>query len=172
MAWIWYFILYSFLGFLLEVLYAQVTRSSKPDRKCFLLFPLCPVYGLGALGILTAAQFLYDRPLLLAVVGGGAATAAEYAVDWFYERVLGVSFWDYSHLPMNINGRVCIFFSLAWSVLALGLVYGTDPLVLPLLARIPPRFTPPAAVVLMSDGLISAAALRLTRTTDVLRWYR
>ena len=48
MKWIWNFYLYSFFGFLLEVVYARLTRAKKRDRKCRLLLPLCPVYGLGA----------------------------------------------------------------------------------------------------------------------------
>lgn len=171
MTWFWYFVVYSFLGFLLEVVYARLTASAKPDRKCFLLFPLCPVYGLGALAILTAAQFLFHRPLLLAVVGGGAATAVEYLMDLFYEKVLGVSFWDYSGLPLNINGRVCLPFSLAWGVLALGLVYLLHPWVGALTAQIPVGFLPPAAILLTSDAIVSVWLLRTTGTTDSLKWY-
>ena len=44
----WYFFLYSFVGFLFEVVYARATHSPKQDRKCLYLLPLCPVYGLGA----------------------------------------------------------------------------------------------------------------------------
>lgn len=171
MAWVWYFIWYSFFGFLLEVVYARLTRSEKRDRKCFLLLPLCPVYGLGALGILAAAQRFGHRPLLLALVGGGAATAAEYCADWFYERVLGVSFWDYSDLPCNLNGRVCLFYSLAWTVLALGLVYVLHPLTAALVAATPAGLLPPVLSLLLSDGLVSAFLLRRTGTTDSLKWY-
>ena len=171
MAWFWYFVIYSFLGFLLEVVYARLTHSRKPDRKCFLLLPLCPVYGLGALGILIAAQIFYDRPLLLAIVGGGAATAAEYLMDLFYEKVLGVSFWDYSDLPFNINGRVCLPFSLAWTVLALGLVYLLHPWVAVLTAYVPAGFLPPTVILLASDAVISGWLLRTTGTTDSLKWY-
>lgn len=171
MAWFWYFTVYSFLGFLLEVVYARLTDSTKPDRKCFLLLPLCPVYGLGALAILAASQFLFQKPLLLAVVGGGAATAVEYLMGLFYEKVLGVSFWDYSGLPLNINGRVCLPFSLAWGVLALGLVYLLHPWMEVLAVYIPVGFLPPAVILLASDAVVSAWLLRRTGTTDSLKWY-
>lgn len=64
LEWIWYFIWYSFLGFLLEVGYARWTGGRR-DRKCLLLLPLCPVYGLGACAV-----------LLLPPVGAGAAPFA------------------------------------------------------------------------------------------------
>ena len=171
MKWFWYFVVYSFLGFLLEVIYAKITHSGKPDRKCFLFLPLCPVYGLGAMGILVAARFFGSRPLLLAVIGGGAATAAEYLMSLFYEKVLKVSFWDYSDLPFHINGRVCLPFSLAWSVLALGLVYLLHPWVARLAESIPAGILPPTVILLISDAVVSAWLLRATGTTDSLKWY-
>ena len=44
----WQFLIYSFFGFLLEVVFARVTRAGKQDRKCMVLLPLCPVYGVGS----------------------------------------------------------------------------------------------------------------------------
>ena len=49
---LWYFWIYSFLGYLLEKLFAKVTHAEKQCRKCFLLLPMCPVYGLGMLAVL------------------------------------------------------------------------------------------------------------------------
>lgn len=52
MYWLWLFCLYSFLGYLLEKIFAAVTGSRHQVRKCFLLLPLCPVYGLAMLAVL------------------------------------------------------------------------------------------------------------------------
>lgn len=169
--WFWCFFVYSFFGFVLEVIFARVTRCPKLDRKCFLLLPLCPVYGLGALGILGAAALVARQPLLTALLGTAAATGAEYLMGWFYERILGVSFWDYSALPLNLGGRVCLLFSLAWGVLALGLVYLIHPALLPWLAAIPDGLAPAAMILLATDGAVSAYLLKTTGTTDSLKWY-
>ena len=167
----WYFFFYSFLGFLLEVAYARLTHSPKPDRKCFLFLPLCPVYGLGALGILGVSAFLYDRPVLMALGGGLAATAAEYLTGLFYERVLGVSFWDYSGLPGSIQGRVSLPFSLAWGALSLLLVYWVHPALVPWLEEIPLPVSQMALMTLVADSLLSALLLKRTGTRDSLKWY-
>ncbi|MFR1617849.1 MAG: putative ABC transporter permease [Dysosmobacter welbionis] len=45
--WLWTFWTYSFLGYLLERGYAIATHADRQARKCFLLLPMCPVYGLG-----------------------------------------------------------------------------------------------------------------------------
>lgn len=172
MLWLWRFILYSFLGFLLEVAFARVTRSSKQDRKCLILLPLCPVYGLGAILILWLSQALDAGPPGVMVIGFLSASAAEYLMSLFYEHALGVRFWDYSGIPMNLDGRVCLLFSAAWTVLSLALVYWAAPWVDRLIARIPASLGPPMLIVLLSDLLVSSIALRQTGTTDVLRWYQ
>ena len=65
MSLFWIFLIYSFLGFLIEVAYARVTGEAKRDRKCRLLLPLCPVYGLGALGVQLLPEGVRAQPLLL-----------------------------------------------------------------------------------------------------------
>ena len=150
MRWLWYFIIYSFCGFLLEVAFARAIRHPKRDRKCLLLLPLCPVYGLGACLILWLAPRV-QSPLWVAL--------------------LGVEFWDYAGMPGSLGGLVCPAFSACWTVLALGLVYAVHPAVAALAARIPGRLGPPALILLASDALVTCAALRREGTTDVLRWY-
>lgn len=168
---LWYFTLYSFLGFLLEVAFARVTGHPKKDRKCFLLLPLCPVYGVGALLIRWLAGLL-GGPLWVMAAGFLGATAAELGMGLFYRYALGVDFWDYSNQRFHLDGLVCLRFSLYWTVLALVLVYWVDPLVMPWLSAIPARWGPPMAILLGADGIVSALALRVTGTTDVLKWYK
>ena len=152
MRWLWYFIIYSFAGFLLEVAFARAIRHPKRDRKCLIFLPLCPVYGLGACLILAVSP-LVKSPLWVALAGGLAATGAELAMGAFYRFALGVEF------------------SLCWTALSLILVYAVHPPVAALAARIPPWLGPPALILLGSDVLVSCAALRRTGSTDVLRWY-
>jgi len=170
--WLWRFIIYSFLGFLLEVAFARLIHHPKLDRKCFILLPLCPVYGLGAAAILALTALLRAGPVGVMAIGFLSASAAEYMMGLFYERVLGVHFWDYSDLPFNLDGLVCLPFSLCWTVLALVLVYWVSPAADLLVSRIPDFLAPPALIVLLSDALLSSLALRRAGTTEVLRWYK
>ena len=43
---LWSFWFFSLLGWLLERIFAALTRSPFQRRRCLLLEPLCPVYGL------------------------------------------------------------------------------------------------------------------------------
>lgn len=167
---LWYFIIYSFMGFLLEVAFARAIRHPKRDRKCLLLLPLCPVYGLGACLILWLAP-MGNSLLWVALAGGLAATGAELAMGAFYRFVLGVKFWDYSGFPGSLDGLVCPAFSACWTVLSLLLVYTVHPLVAASAALIPAWLGPPALILAGTDILVSCVALRQTGTTEVLRWY-
>ena len=77
LEWIWYFIWYSFLGFLLEVGYARWTGGRR-DRKCLLLLPLCPVYGLGACAVLLLPRGCWSGPF----AGGGGRSGGHRSGVW------------------------------------------------------------------------------------------
>ena len=165
----WNFTLYSFLGFLLEVAYTHAT-GGRPNRKCLRVLPLCPVYGIGACLILFFSGLAKEYPPALFFLGAVTATAVEYLTAAFYETVLGVSFWDYSDLPGNLHGRVCLPFSLAWGVLSLPLVYWLHPLLSSALAAIPAPVSWMALAALAMDTLLSAALLRRYRDISCLCW--
>lgn len=168
---IWFFIVYSFAGFLLEVLFARITRAAKQDRKCLLFLPLCPVYGLGSLLILLLPAAIKSRPVLLFLAGALTATAAEYFMDWFYEAVFRVRFWNYSALPLNLNGRVCLLFSAIWGLLAIGLVDLIHPAVARWISLLPTRLALPALLAVLADFILTALLLRAAGSTSALRWY-
>ena len=100
---IWYLLCYSLLGFVGEVLYARLTHSAKPDRKCRLFLPLCPVYGIGAVVI---ALLPFRTPISVFLTAAAVATGVEYLCSVFYEKAWGVTFWNYHDLPGHVNGRV------------------------------------------------------------------
>lgn len=169
-AMLWYFLLYSFFGFLIEVVFTRITRGKKHERKCFFLLPLCPVYGLGALLILLLPPFVRASAPLLLLFGGLCATLGEALMGAFYEGALGVRFWDYSHLPLNIKGRVCLLFSFFWGLLAVALLRWVQPTLAEYVAQIPVYLAPAAALLFAGDALYSARLLRRAGTTRALSW--
>ena len=165
---LWYFWIYSFLGYLLEKAFAKVTRAQQQGRKCFLLLPLCPVYGLGMLAVL-ALPPICKEGIWLVVWGGLAATAVEYAVHWAYETFLHVRFWDYSRVWGNLRGRVCLPFTAAWGVLTALAVRWVQPGVEALAARVPGEVTWLCLLVFTADALVSARLLWVTGDVELLR---
>ena len=166
--WLWFFWIYSFLGYLLEKAFAKVTRAQQQGRKCFLLLPLCPVYGLGMLAVL-ALPPICKEGIWLVVWGGLATTAVEYAVHWAYDTVLHVRFWDYSRVWGNLRGRVCLPFTAAWGVLTALAVRWVQPGVEALAARVPGEVTCLCLLVFTADALVSARLLWVTGDVELLR---
>lgn len=48
-----------------------------------------------------------------------AITAAELVAGLVINVWLGLGVWDYSHLPANFMGQICLWFSMLWHVLSL-----------------------------------------------------
>ena len=165
---LWYFWIYSFLGWGLERAYAAASRAERRERRCFWLLPLCPVYGLGMLAVLALPPAWTEGPWLL-LSGGLTATAVEYAVHWAYERFLGVRFWDYSRVPGNLRGRVCLPFTLAWGLLSAAAVWWVQPWAAALAAAVPPEVTYLCLLLFAVDALLSLRLLRVTHSIDLLR---
>ncbi len=172
MDFIWYILIYSFLGFLLELVYARMVCHSRRVRKCLFLLPMCPVYGLGAWLILSLPAPVLQNVWLLMPCSALAATAVEYLAGWFYETLWHVSFWNYQGLPGSIQGRVCLPFSLIWCLISLSLVLWIHPFVTQLVSWIPGFLLFPAAALFAADFVWTGHLLRRSGSTEVLRWYR
>ena len=124
-----FFSVYSFTGWLIELVYRSWTQR-RPVNPGFLFGPFVPVYGTGALLIIAvqnyigamhiAAQFAV-YVILLSVI--------EYITGEIFERLFGLKLWDYSQNMLNINGKICLPFSLAWGMLAMAVVYLLQPLI-------------------------------------------
>lgn len=155
MAYFMYFVLYSFVGFILETLYTLITRGILISKKCFLMNLLCPVYGLGAIAIISCTRPIKQYKILTFVMGGLAATVVEYVLHFIYQEILGVSIWNYSNLPYNINGRVCLMFTVFWSILSMGLVYFIHPLVEKRMAAMPKTLFAVLLLFVGMDAMIS-----------------
>jgi len=165
------FIFYSFVGFLLEVFFSHLIRAKTLARKCFLFSPLCPVYGLGAVAILSLPDFILAQPVLLFFAGSLTATLVEYGIALFYECGVGVQFWDYSHLRLNLSGRVCLLFSFFWGALSCLLVYVLHPILIPLLSSIPASFHAALFLFVSMDAIFSLLLLHKSASTECLKWY-
>lgn len=162
--WFWNCMLYSFLGYLVERLFAAAARMENQTRRCLWLLPLCPVYGLAMTAVLALPAAWKTLPWL-PLAAGAVTTAVEYAVHWVYEKWLHVRFWDYTGLPLQIGGRVCLMFSLAWGALASAAVLIIQPRLDALIPHIPPGITAAALFLLTADGLVTVRYL--TETGDV-----
>lgn len=122
-----YFIIYSILGFILETIFGLITKGVLESRKSFLIGPFCGIYGLGAIVMILSLRNVKKNNFSLFFGGFIIGSIVEYVVSWFGEVFLNVIWWDYSNIPFNINGRICIEFSIIWGLLAIFLMTYCNP---------------------------------------------
>ena len=163
-----YFFVYSFAGFLLETVFAVAVQGELAARKCFLILPLCPVYGLGAVAILLlTGPFRHSLPAVF-LIGMAAASAVEYAMDFLYRDAIGVAFWDYTKMPLNVNGRICLLFSLIWGLLSVFLVRFIHPEVARVIEAAPRWLLLTALIFFLADAAASTAVLIRWQSKEAL----
>lgn len=131
-----YFVFYSFIGFLLETIFGLFSKGVIESRKSFLFGPFCAIYGIGAILMILSLNKLKDRPILLFLLGGIIGTIAEYGMSYICEKIFHFIWWDYSGYFLNINGRVCLYFSVMWGALAVILIKYVNPFFNKILERI------------------------------------
>lgn len=122
-----YFIIYSILGFVIETLYGMMTKGVLESRQSFLYGPFCGIYGLGAVIMIIFLHKYQTKYNALFIGGFIVGSITEYIVSLFGEMILGVKWWDYSGMPLNLNGRICVFFSLFWGFLGMYLIASFNP---------------------------------------------
>lgn len=115
-----YFVIYSFLGWVLESLYKTVL-SKKFINSGFLYGPFCPIYGFGALIMTLCLEQFKNNIILLFLLCFFILTVWEYIVSFLLEKTFKTKYWDYSDNKFNIKGRVCLKNSIFWGLL--GVIY-------------------------------------------------
>ena len=122
-----YFIIYSFIGFVVETLFALVNYNVLESRKSFLYGPFCGIYGVGAVVLILVLRLFNKNNYTLFLGGCITGSIIEYIMSFLGEILFGVRWWDYSKRFLNINGRICLLYSIFWGILSLILIRIINP---------------------------------------------
>ncbi|WP_446897376.1 putative ABC transporter permease [Clostridium sp. LBM24168] len=112
---LFYFVIYAFAGWCLEVVYAAVNTGTFVNRG-FLNGPICPIYGIGAVLVIDFLMLFRDNLILLFFTSVIITSFLEYVTGFVLEKLFNNRWWDYSRYPFNIKGYICLKFSLAWGI--------------------------------------------------------
>lgn len=127
---VWIFAVCCVVGFTVETLWCYFRHGYIESRKSLVYGPLSVAYGMGGVLLTLVLNHMRNaaswQVFLAAFLVG---TAAEYICSLGQEIVFGSVAWDYSSLPLNINGRVCLLYSLFWGVLGVSWVKLVLPIV-------------------------------------------
>ena len=123
------FLLYSFLGWGMEVL-LTLFRDKKFVDRGFLLGPYCPIYGYGCILIVLLLRNYTDNFLVLFILAMVICMALEYLTSYFMELIFKARWWDYSDKKYNINGRVCLEYAVFFGIGGSFIMYLVHPFVM------------------------------------------
>ena len=133
-------IICSIIGCGIEMVFCRITNGYWESRTSLVYGPFGLAYGIG--GVLLSLLLLNDKDASVPKVFIKAffwCSVAEYIMSLGEELVFHHVSWDYSEMPLNINGRVCFLYSLFWGVLGLAWAKFIYPGFKSLLSKIPPK---------------------------------
>lgn len=113
-----YFFLFAFLGWLMETAYSVVMLGHFTKRG-FLYGPLCPLYGYGALILIIFLGKYRKNSFKLFIYSTVIFSVFEYITSYVLEVLFHSYWWDYTNDFFNLNGRISIFYSFAWGIIAI-----------------------------------------------------
>ena len=163
-----YFIIYSFLGFIVETIFGMLTKGVIESRKSCLFGPFCCIYGLGAMVMIPGLQKFKKSNWALFFAGAVEGSIVEYVMSWIGEIIFQIKWWDYSNMPFNINGRITLTFTVFWGLLALVLIRLINPYIERGINKLSKRWfnilTIGLTIFLVLDLLVTALGLKVFYT--------
>lgn len=116
---LWLFMIGAFLGDVTETIFCRFTMGIWMSRSSVVWGPFSIVWGL-AIAAATLLLYRYrDRSdKFIFAAGTFLGGAYEYICSVFTEIVFGQIFWDYSHMPFNLGGRINLLYCFFWGIAA------------------------------------------------------
>jgi len=168
-----YFLIYGMIGWFFEFVYCFAVDGVFVNRG-LLYGPYLPVYGFGAIIVINLIAPYCKSAARLFFASMFICTLLEYFTSWYMEVVFNVSLWNYSEFFLNIDGRVCLWNTFLFGVLALVVIYVFQPFFNRFLHKIPGKLRPFLSIILVTglviDFLFSAFSVQelTSRGAEVL----
>jgi len=128
------FIIYSFLGWLFEVIITYNKKEGFVNRG-FLLGPYCPIFGVTALIMIVTLSSIKNY-FVLFFTAFVIASIVEYITSYLMEKIFKARWWDYSKEFFNLNGRICLGASILFGVFGISLLKIINPFILGNLSKL------------------------------------
>lgn len=154
----------SFAGVVVELIWCLLRNGYLESRSALMYGPLNPLYGIGAVALTLALYRFRNRSTIYSFLGGMlVGSVVEYACSFLQETLIGSTSWDYSNMPFNLNGRICLLYSIFWGVLGVVWMKNIYPRVAKWILKLPNKhgraLTIALMVLLTIDCGITAAAV-------------
>ncbi len=133
---IFYFILFSILGWFIEESITSFEQKRVADVG-YLSGPYCPLYGFSVAICYLISELIIDEWYAQLIIFTIVVSAFVYGTGIFLQKVLKCRLWDYSSMPLNLNGFITLPLSILWGVVLTVVVGSLLPLLDHLIDYIP-----------------------------------
>lgn len=161
---VWMFLIYSFLGWCLEVIYAVFGRKKFVNRG-FLNGILCPVYGFSMVFMLVFMQSLRGYWFYLFLGCMIIGTVTELITGLALEKIFHLRLWNYTGKRFQAGGYICFTAALTWGFLGFLVIEFINPFLLMVVRRIPGI----PGMILLIVTMVILAADTVTTTAALLK---
>ena len=156
------FAFYGFCGWVWESTVCAMLNHGRFANSGFLLGPCCPIYGAGGIACWLLLRGIPDASSQF-VAAALVCSVIEYSVGVLLEKTTGARFWDYSHLPFNLHGRICLYWACAFGLGALCICRLVEPALLGLLGHLP-------VLIVRLSAFIVAVAMMVDAVCSLASW--
>jgi len=115
------FFIYSFLGFILEIMAFSISKGMLVNNH-FLLLPFCPMYGFAAIFIILATK-KKKNIFLIFILSMIISVIIEYFTSYLMEMIFHLRWWDYSFKKFDLHGRIALTNAIEFGILGIILKY-------------------------------------------------
>ena len=155
------FAFYGFCGWVWESTVCAMLNHGRFANSGFLLGP---IYGVGGIACWLLLRGIPDASSQF-VAAALVCSVIEYGVGVLLEKTTGARFWDYSHLPFNLHGRICLYWACAFGLGALCICRLVEPALLGLLGHLP-------VLIVRLSAFIVAVAMMVDAVCSLASWRR
>jgi uncharacterized membrane protein len=151
---VFYFTVYAFFGWLLENGYSFLTKEGF-FKANFLKGPFKPMYGFAPVFLLALiTEHTHWAAVLFMCFF--IPTLIEYISGLMLKKLFKRTYWDYSKIPFQLHGHICLPFSICWIVLSFACLHWIHPGVSSLYGTVEPYWSwiYPAAIFYFAAELI------------------
>ncbi len=124
-----WFMMYSIIGWLYESTICSIPKYHKIINRGYLVGPYCPIYGVGAVVNLILLKNI-ESLILIFVIAMITSGVVEYITSYIMEKLFQARWWDYSHYPLNLDGRICLYGCIIFGIANVALLKVIQPYVL------------------------------------------
>jgi hypothetical protein len=144
---IYMFFVFCFIGWVWEVS-LHLFQAHEFVNRGTLYGPWIPIYGFGGAGIIVLLDRYRESPTRLFVMTVGLCAVLEYLTSFVLDFMFNSSYWDYSDMMFNVNGRICLAGLLAFGFGGLLAMYVAAPAISRGVGKLPPRVRNAGAMAL------------------------